>query len=187
MFRDSQEQIIHSPTNVVSFKLRGGYGATTFSGSVQSPVIVSSGRAGASPSQSGSMGLATVTVPVLQQQPLTGRVTGPVKVLSQICSIWALTDDDVRILLDYEDRQTVRDLLAGVVSLKGRDREDRVRHMFLIHEALNQLFRSPNEERDWLREPLAELRGKSPISMMLDGSMDALLIVRHLVERLSGR
>ena len=55
-----------------------------------------------------------------------------------------------------------------------------------IHETLSSVFRDPVVENEWLRERHALLDGQSPMSLLLDGSMEGLLWVKEYVE-LTGR
>jgi len=132
------------------------------------------------------------------QQPLAqdikpGRITGPVKVLAAIAEQWRLTDAELAKLLDMEQATEarsaadVRSLLAGFLTLRGRDRKDRVRHLFSIHEALAQTLPEEGATDRWLRSGHAELQGRSPMQIMLEGSMESLLSVRDYVERWVGR
>ena len=68
----------------------------------------------------------------------------------------------------------------------GRDIQDRIAHLFRIHETLSSVFRDPVVENEWLRESHALLDGRTPVSLLLEGSMEGLLLVKEYVE-LTGR
>ncbi len=118
---------------------------------------------------------------------LRGRLTGPVEFFAKLLEVWGLDNNDGAKLLGYEDVRFVRDLLSGASSLRTKDVKDRVRYLFEIDAALGQLFRDEAVERDWLREPRPELDGYSPLDILLEGSMEKLLLVKQYVERISGR
>ena len=118
---------------------------------------------------------------------LRGRLTGPVEFFAKLLEAWGLDNNDGAKLLGYEDVTFVRDLLSGASSLRTKDVKDRVRYLFEIDAALGRLFRDEAVERDWLSEPRPELDGDSPLNLLLEGSMENLLLVKQFVERISGR
>ncbi len=81
----------------------------------------------------------------------------------------------------------VEGLLSGRVTLRGRDVKDRIAYLFRIRKTLSALFRDENVENEWLREPHGALNGKSPMDIMLEGSMENLLLVKEYVEAAAGR
>lgn len=118
---------------------------------------------------------------------LQGQLTGPVKFFAKLLEVWGLDENDGARLLGSEYVSHVRDLLSGVSSLRTRDAKDRVRYLLEIRATLDQLFRDPTVEQDWLREPRPELGGDSPMALLLEGSMENMLLVKQFVERISGR
>lgn len=118
---------------------------------------------------------------------LRGRLTGPVQFFTRLLEVWELDENAGAKLLGYEGVTQVRDLLSGAASLRGRDAKDRIRYLFEIDAALGQLFRDEAVELDWLRESRSELGGDNPLALLLEGSMENLLVVKQLVERISGR
>ena len=125
--------------------------------------------------------------PAPEPATLTGRPTGPVLFFEKLLEAWELDEEAGAKLLGFEGTIDLRDLLRGTVSLRGRDAKDRLRHLLEIDLALNSLFRNEDSIRMWLREPLGELGGESPLDHLLEGSMEHLLRLRQLVEFLSGR
>ncbi len=118
---------------------------------------------------------------------MPGRRTGPVQFFAKLLEVWGLEDDDGAKLLGYEQVAYVRDLLSGAASLRTRDARDRVRYLLEIRAALDELFRDEAVERDWLREIRPELDSNSPLALLLEGSMENVLLVKQFVERISGR
>ena len=92
-------------------------------------------------------------------------------------------------LLGFEagDTSHVAAVLQGQEELRGRDARDRITHVFRIRETLDSLFRDLKVENDWLREPHDLLEGRSPMSLLLGGSMEDLLLVRDYVDEVAGR
>ena len=119
---------------------------------------------------------------------MPGRVTGPVQFVRKLMESWRLDESCAVSLLGYghEEIEYVSAVLAGSRHLAGRDVKDRIAHLFCIRRTLWSLFRDLDEENDWLREGHKMLNGKSPLSLMLEGSMEDLLLVREFVELAAG-
>lgn len=121
--------------------------------------------------------------------PYRVRLTGPVQFLRKVLDTWELDSTDATVLLgmDPDDRSYAADVLAGRAILKGRDAKDRIAQLYRIRKMLSALFRDQNVENQWLREPHTMLDESSPMDLMLDGSMENLLLVREFVEAAAGR
>jgi hypothetical protein len=118
-----------------------------------------------------------------------GRLTGPIKFLVHLLHTWRLDATHARILLGFEsdDARYVVDVLNGYATLRGRDAKDRIGHLFQIRKTLSSLFRNEDEENAWLRESHTLLGDASPMDLLLDGSMEKLLLVREYVETVAGK
>ena len=121
--------------------------------------------------------------------PYRGRITGPIKFVNQLLATWQLEAEKACILLGLEPSRLpyVNAVLQGYETLTGRDAKDRIAHLFQIRKLLSALFRDEAVENEWLREPQDILKGKVPMDLLLEGSMENLLLVREYVERVSGR
>ena len=117
------------------------------------------------------------------------RITGPIKFVNQLLATWQLEADKACNLLGIESSQLsyVKAVLQGNETLTGRDAKDRIAHLFQIRQFLSTLFRDEAVENEWLREPQDLLKGRVPMDLLLEGSMENLLLVREYVERVSGR
>ncbi len=117
------------------------------------------------------------------------RLTGPVQFFKNLLATWKLNSTDATILLgmDPDNQSFVRDLLAGLATLSGRDVKDRIVYLYQIRKTLSALFRNEDVENQWLREPHSTLGERSPMELMLDGSMENLLLVKEYVEAAAGR
>lgn len=116
------------------------------------------------------------------------RITGPVKFVKSLLDTWHLPPEAAGRLLGFEasDADYVKDVLRGDAPLRGRDAKDRVVHLFQIRRLLFSLFRDEAVENDWLREARDALGGKSPLDLLLDGSMEDLLLTKEYVEFVAG-
>ena len=119
----------------------------------------------------------------------SGRITGPIRFVNQLLATWQLEAEKACILLGIEPSRLpyVNAVLQGYETLTGRDAKDRIAHLFQIRQLLSTLFRYEAVENEWLREPQDFLKGKVPMDLLLEGSMENLLLVREYVERVSGR
>lgn len=118
-----------------------------------------------------------------------GRITGPVKFVKQLLTTWRLELPEACILLGFEPSESdhVKDVLQGYATLRGRDANDRIAHLFQIRKLLSALFRDEAVENEWLRETRDALQGKAPMDLLLEGSMENLLLVKEYVEVVTGR
>ena len=112
------------------------------------------------------------------------RLTGPVQFVVRLLETWHLSRADAIPLLGLEDteRAYVDDLLNGRAMLRSRDLKLRIAYLFRIRKTLHALFRDERVENDWLREPHDALDGQKPMDIMLEGSMENLLLVKEYVE-----
>ena len=117
------------------------------------------------------------------------RLTGPVQFISKLLKTWQLDPKDAVPLLGHEPSEMpyVLDLLNGHTALKGRDTKDRIVYLFHIRKTLSALFLSEEDENKWLREQQATLGGQTPMKLLLEGSMENLLLVKEFVEEVAGR
>ena len=117
------------------------------------------------------------------------RLTGPVQFVSRLLEFWRLETRDAAGLLgfDPEDSDHVAAILRGREPIRGRDIRDRISHLFWIRKALHFLFQDLGVENEWLREPHSMLDDRSPLTLLLGGSMEDLLLAREYVDAVAGR
>lgn len=117
-----------------------------------------------------------------------GRLTGPVQFIRKLKESWHLGMPDAVVILGYdsEDIEHVSAVLNGQEQFRGRDVRDRIAHLFFIRRTLWSMFRDLDVENDWLREQHHMLSDTSPLSLMLEGSMESLLLAREYVESAAG-
>lgn len=117
-----------------------------------------------------------------------GRLTGPIQFVRKLMDFWRLDNRDVVRLLGFtpEDFEYISAVLDGRRQLRGRDACDRIAHLFCIRRTLWSLFRNLDVENEWLRERHSMLNGRSPMSLILEGSMEDLLLAREYIESAAG-
>ena len=122
------------------------------------------------------------------RSPVQRRITGPVKFLRKLLATWRLSNQDAVALLGFDepDADRARDLLAGRADLKGRDVTDRIVCLFQIRKTLHSLLQDETAENEWLRQPHVGLDQERPMDLLLEGSMENLLLVKDYVEAIAG-
>ena len=117
------------------------------------------------------------------------RLSGPILFVANLIDAWQLDRKAAIALLGFErgDLLHVDELLNGRAPLKGRDTKDRIAHLFEIRRTLSALFRSLDIENAWLRESHSLLDDLAPLNLLLEGSMENLLLVKEYVLTAAGR
>lgn len=120
---------------------------------------------------------------------LCPRVSGPIQFVNGLLETWGLRQSDATLLLGFEPVEwpQVERVLNGTGSLSGRDVKDRIACLFEIRRTLSGLFKNRNVENAWLRESHPLLNEQKPLDLLLEGSMENLLLVRDYVELAAGR
>ena len=116
------------------------------------------------------------------------RLGGPAQFLVKLLETWQLGQEAAMTLLGLEESQRpyLHDLLNGRATPAGRDIKDRIAHLAVIRMTLAGLFADETVENEWLREPHRPLEDREPMSLMLEGSMENLLLVREYVDTAAG-
>ncbi len=119
----------------------------------------------------------------------THRLTGPIQFVWKLLETWRLGSSDAVGLLGFDsaDADHVTAVLGGYEQFRGRDVKDRISHLFFIRKTLWSLFRDSETENDWLREPHSMLDDRTPLSLLLGGSMEDLLLARDYIDLAAGR
>ena len=119
----------------------------------------------------------------------TTRLSGPIQFVLKLLEYWRLEKRNAVGLLgfDHSDADHVAAILDGNEQLRGRDAQDRISHLFAIRKTLRSLFQDLDVENEWLREPHLLLDNKTPLSLMLEGSIEDLLLAREYVDTAAGR
>ena len=116
------------------------------------------------------------------------RLTGPIQLLNKILETWQLDKVDAVPLLGLEpsDQGYAAEVLAGRTALRGRDAKDRLAYLIQMRMTLSAWFRDEAVENEWLREPQNPLDGEVPMDLLLEGSMENLLLVKEYIEAATG-
>ena len=82
---------------------------------------------------------------------------------------------------DPTEQKHVDNMLQGRVRMKGRDIRDRISCLLDIRRSLHGVFRDVNVENKWLRSQQELLDGQVPMYLLMEGSMDNLILVKEYV------
>ena len=117
-------------------------------------------------------------------------IIGPIKFIKKLLIMWDIDQEDATLLLgfDGQNKEYVDGLLRGDEYLiEGSESEDRIAYLFYIWGILSELCRDSTAEVKWLRAREQELGGKTPMELILSGSITDLLLVKEFVDFVSGR
>ena len=113
------------------------------------------------------------------------RPSGPVLFILKLLFTWKLETEHAAVLLGLEDWNRTLRILNGSEPLVGRDIRDRIGHLYQIRRTLWSLFQDEIVENEWLREPHSLIHNMTPMDLLLEGSMESLVIFREYVESLA--
>ena len=117
------------------------------------------------------------------------HMNGPVKFIRRLLKDWNLKGCNAVALLGFEASQNaqIERVLDGTATLRGRDVKDRIVHLYHIRKTLSALFEDLEVENDWLRESHPLLNNCIPMDLLLEGSLENLLLIRDYVETVAGQ
>lgn len=132
--------------------------------------------------------LVDKSTPVKPEIAARAKPSGPIQFFIKLLDFWHLEESDAVKLLGFgaDETEYVNRLLQGEEPLHGRDIKERIGHLFQIRGILRELFRDLQTENDWLREKHSLLDERSPMEILLEGSMESLLLVREYVDTIAG-
>lgn len=112
----------------------------------------------------------------------------PTQLIHKILETWNLETREKAALLGLEesDQHLAREFLTGNLTIYGRDIKDRIAYLILIKSTLYSLFRNEDVENEWLREPHELLGDRTPLGLLLEGSMVNMLLVKEFCDEAGG-
>lgn len=118
------------------------------------------------------------------------RIIGPIKFVNKLLVMWEIDQENAVSLLGFDkhNKGYVDKLLQGNEYLvEGSETEDRIAYLFYIWSVLSELLRDRAVEVKWLKTAEREFEGKTPMDLILSGSITNLLLVKEFVDFISGR
>lgn len=115
-------------------------------------------------------------------------IFGPVHFINKLLESWKLENSDALSLLGFEEQDFdyINEVLDGKRQIRGRDFKDRVSNLFSIRTSLWIFFQDIQVENEWLREPQDMLDGQTPMSLLLEGSLENLILIKEYVDTITG-
>ncbi len=112
----------------------------------------------------------------------------PTQLIHKIFETWNLELRDKATLLGLEesDQRLASEFLAGRAKIEGRDIKDRIAYLILIKSTLYSLFRNEDVENEWLRETHGLLGDRTPLGLLLEGSLENMLLVKEFCDDAGG-
>ena len=119
-------------------------------------------------------------------RPGGGRVPVPLQAYFRVADAWELSEIQQCKLLRCPSAAVLRRYRAGQGPRLTPAQQKRIQIVTGIHAALAKNGLSGERAFRWVHEPRREVpfRGETPVHYMMDGGVDALVAVAHL---LSGR
>ena len=126
------------------------------------------------------------TTGVVDSQPSTPPAK--LEFLNSLIRFWNLPAEMRFILLGIStpDEKWLYTVLDGTAPAPTRDLDDRLKYLMDIRFLMANFLRDPVAENSWLREPVDELKGRSPIELLASGTMEDLLMLRSYAYHICG-
>ena len=116
------------------------------------------------------------------------QLSAPIMLLRNVLATWNLQIEEASHLLGFAatDVRPVHDLLEGRAEPKGRELRERIVCLYQIRKTLDSLLRDEQVENQWLRARHKGLDGDRPLDLLLEGSMENMILVRDYAEAVAG-
>lgn len=95
---------------------------------------------------------------------------------------WQLSDAEACALLGGLARRTWARWKTGEIGRIDRDLATRLSILMGVHKGLRYLFSDPARGYAWVKRPNAAFGGRTPLDVMMDGSIFALMRVRSWLD-----
>jgi hypothetical protein len=111
---------------------------------------------------------------------------GPLQAFFRVADAWELSEIQQCRLLRCPSAAVLKRYRVGQGPRLTPAQQKRIQIVTGIHAALSKNGMTPDRAYRWIHEPRREIpfRGETPVHFMMDGGVDALVAVAHL---LSGR
>jgi len=117
------------------------------------------------------------------------EMSGPaMRSFLNIAAAWGLSVEEQLALLGWPAKSTYHKYKSGHVGVLGFDLLMRISIVIGLYKALHILYAHDTLANSWIRMPNTNpmFGGKSPLAIMVDGGMDAMLRVRRLLDARRG-
>ncbi len=104
------------------------------------------------------------------------------RAVTRLFEHWQLSDAEARDILGGLAARTYARWKAGEPGRIDRDLATRLSLLMGIHKGLRYLFSEPERGYAWVRKPNSALGDRSPVEIMTEGSIFALVRVRSWLD-----
>ena len=126
-------------------------------------------------------GAATVEPPFVG--PYSAReIEAMQRTVINLFARWGVTDVQAATILGAIAPKTFRRWKKGEYGRVDRDLADRLSLLIGIHKALRTIYAEPERGYAWMRRPNADLDGRAPVDLALQGGMADLVRLRRYLD-----
>lgn len=111
-----------------------------------------------------------------------GEAAAMARAVVNLFARWQLSDAEAREILGGLAARTYARWKAGETGRIDRDLATRLSLLMGIHKALRYLFTDPARGYAWVRKPNSALEGRTPVDIMVEGSIFALARIRSYLD-----
>lgn len=118
------------------------------------------------------------------------QLSAPILAVRKLLERWHISTELTNRFMgvDESEERYVQGLLTGSEALvQGSETEDRIVNLYYIRCVLGAMFRNKQVENKWLQKPHPQLKGRSPMDLILSGPWTDLFMAREHVDWVSGR
>ncbi|MHA6298172.1 antitoxin Xre-like helix-turn-helix domain-containing protein [Devosia sp. CAU 1758] len=117
-------------------------------------------------------------VPVITEEEAAAMA----RAVTRLFEHWQLSDAEARDILGGLAARTYARWKVGEPGRIDRDLATRLSLLMGIHKGLRFLFSEPERGYAWVRKPNSALGGRTPVEIMTEGSIFALVRVRSWLD-----
>jgi hypothetical protein len=115
------------------------------------------------------------------------KVAAALRAFFRIMEAWGVKNEEARVLLGRPGRSTFYAWKRGDSGVVPHDTVCRISYVLGIYQALQILFKAPEQADGWVRRPNAFFAGSSALSRMLGGDVTDLAAVRNYLDAVRGQ
>lgn len=105
-----------------------------------------------------------------------------IKMFFNISQQWALTSEQMLVLLGEPSTSLFYKWKRGEVSSIPKDTLERISYLSGVYKALHIIFDDKNQADGWIKRPSSDFNGKSALEVMLGGNVVDLAGIRKYLD-----
>jgi hypothetical protein len=115
------------------------------------------------------------------------KVVAAMRAFFRIAEAWGISNEQAQVLLGRPARSTFYKWKRGPAAAVPHDTVRRLSYVLGIYQALQILFKSPEQADAWVSRPNAAFGGRSALAHMLGGDVTDLAAVRRYLDTVRGQ